>query len=74
MTAILTDAERTAIRRLAAGDKAMLDDARAAFDRAAQVHGPHACVELQFMSEMLAPVPDLLLRAQYRAVVLKQDA
>lgn len=49
-----------------------IDAARAAFDRAAPKHGVHACVELQFMAEVLAPVPDLLLRSQYRAAVLRQ--
>jgi len=70
MTTILTDAERAAISRVAAGDKISLDDARAAFRRAAPKYGVEACVELQFMSEVLAPVPDLLLRAKYRKAVL----
>lgn len=47
MKAILSDAERAAIRGLASGDKAQLEAARAAFDRAArQGHGVHTCVEL----------------------------
>ncbi|UEC05428.1 hypothetical protein [Burkholderia vietnamiensis] len=72
MSAILTDTEQTAIRAVASGDRSSLDAARAAFDRAAPIHGVAACVELQFMAEVLAPVPDLLLRANYRAAVLKQ--
>ncbi|WP_020203540.1 hypothetical protein [Cupriavidus sp. WS] len=72
MNTILTIAERTAIRGLAAGDKAQLETARVAYDRAAREHGIDSCVELQFMAEVLAPVPDLLLRSQYRAAVLKQ--
>jgi len=72
MTTILTDVERAAICRVAAGDKAFLDDARAAFHRAAPKHSIEACVELQFMSEVLAPVPDLLLRAKYRKAVLNR--
>lgn len=72
MTEILTRDERNAIRALASGDKEQIDAARAAFDRAAPKHGVHACVELQFMAEVLAPVPDLLLRSQYRAAVLRQ--
>lgn len=69
---ILTEAERTAIRAVASKDKTQLAAARAAFDRAAPAHGINACPELQFMSEVLSPAPDLLLRAQYRAAVLKQ--
>lgn len=72
MSEILTDAERAAIRAVAAKDKTQLDAARAAFQRAAPKHGIDACIELRFMSEVLAPVPDLLLRSQYRAAVLKQ--
>ncbi|MCB4349502.1 hypothetical protein LA345_37445 (plasmid) [Burkholderia vietnamiensis] len=72
MSDILTDAERTAIRAVAAKDKTQLDAARAAFHRAVAKHGSGACVELQFMSEVLSPVPDLLLRSQYRAAVLQQ--
>ncbi|ORC51258.1 hypothetical protein B2G74_00335 [Burkholderia sp. A27] len=72
MSDILTVAERAAIRAVAAKDKTKFDAARAAFNRAAPKHGTGACVELQFMSEMLSPVPDLLLRSQYRAAVLSQ--
>ncbi|HDR9068230.1 TPA: hypothetical protein QDA90_003538 [Burkholderia vietnamiensis] len=72
MEAILSEAERAAIRAVAAGDKTQLPDARAAFDRAVPTHGVGACVELQFMAEVLAPVPDLLLRSQYRSAVLRQ--
>ncbi|CAJ6634536.1 Uncharacterised protein [Burkholderia pseudomallei] len=68
---ILSESERTAIRAVASGDRGQLDVARAAFNRVAPKHGVSACVELQFMSEVLAPVPDLLLRAKYRAAVLK---
>ncbi|KVH78742.1 hypothetical protein WJ41_35115 [Burkholderia ubonensis] len=74
MEAILSEAERAAIRAVASGDKTQLPMARAAFDRAAPKHGVGACVELQFMAEVLAPVPDLLLRSQYRAAVLKQSS
>lgn len=73
MEAILCEAERAAIRAVASGDKTKLPVARAAFDRAAPKHGAGSCVELQFMAEVLAPVPDLLLRSQYRAAVLKQS-
>ena len=69
---ILTEAERVAIRGLASGDKTQLEAAQGAFNRAARQHGVDSCVELQFMAELLAPVPDLLLRSQYRAAVLKQ--
>ena len=72
MSEILTDAERAAIRAVAAKDKTQLEVARAAFLRATAKHGSGACVELRFMSEVLAPAPDLLLRAQYRAAVLEQ--
>ncbi|TES99623.1 hypothetical protein [Burkholderia cepacia] len=72
METIMSETERAAIRAVAAGDKARLPDARAAFDRASRTHGVEACVELQFMAEVLAPVPDLLLRSQYRAAVLRQ--
>ncbi|WP_321882739.1 hypothetical protein [Burkholderia cepacia] len=72
MSEILSEAEKSSIRAVAAGDKAQIDAARAAFNRAALEHGIDACVELQFMAEVLAPVPDLLLRSQYRAAVLKQ--
>ncbi|WP_084545954.1 hypothetical protein [Cupriavidus malaysiensis] len=71
MIAILSDVERTAIRNLAAGDRSQLPLATAAFERAAREFGVDACVELQFMSEVLAPTPDLLLRARYPAAVLK---
>lgn len=70
MSEILTDAERAAIRAVAAQDKTQLDAARAAYARAAPRHGVDSCVELQFMSEVLAPIPDLLLRSRYRATVL----
>ncbi|WP_334043580.1 hypothetical protein [Burkholderia ambifaria] len=70
---ILTEAERSAIRAVASGDREQLDVARAAFNRAAPKFGVSACAELQFMSEVLAPVPDLLLRSQYRAALLKQS-
>ena len=69
---ILSEAERLAIRGVASGDRSQLDAARRAFDRAAPLHGVESCVELQFMSEVLAPVPDLLLRSKYRASLLKQ--
>ncbi|MDF0506499.1 hypothetical protein POK33_37735 [Burkholderia cenocepacia] len=72
MSEILSEAEKSSIRAVAAGNKAQIDAARAAFNRAAPEHGIDACVELQFMAEVLAPVPDLLLRSQYRAAVLKQ--
>ncbi|AVA38091.1 hypothetical protein Cmtc_59170 [Cupriavidus sp. TKC] len=72
MSTILTEAERVAIRGLASGDKTQLEAAQGAFNRAARQHGVDSCVELQFMAEVLAPVPDLLLRSQYRAAVLKQ--
>lgn len=74
MSEVLTDAERLAIQAVAAGDKAQLEAARSAFQRAAPSHGIESCVELQFMVEVLAPVPDLLLRSQYRAAVLKRRA
>jgi hypothetical protein len=72
VSTILTEAERVAIRGLASGDKTQLEAAQGAFNRAARQHGVDSCVELQFMAEVLAPVPDLLLRSQYRAAVLKQ--
>ncbi|WP_112178195.1 hypothetical protein [Paraburkholderia unamae] len=72
MSEILTDAERAAIRAVAAQDKTQLDAARAAYDRAASKHGVDSCVELQFMSELLAPIPDLMLRSRYRAAVLSK--
>ncbi|WP_116610204.1 hypothetical protein [Paraburkholderia unamae] len=72
MSEILTDAERAAIRAVAAQDKTQLDAARAAYDRAAPKHGVDSCVELQFMSELLAPIPDLMLRSRYRAAVLSR--
>lgn len=67
---VLTDDERGAIRALAGGDKTQLSAATAAFQRAAPAHGVKSCVELQYMSEVLAPVPDLSLRATYRKAVL----
>ncbi|WP_420213396.1 hypothetical protein ACN8ZM_39955 (plasmid) [Burkholderia aenigmatica] len=70
MNEILTRAERASIRAVAAQDKTQLEAARAAFDRAAPKHGIASCVELQFMAEVFAPVPDLLLRSQYRKAVL----
>jgi hypothetical protein len=73
MSDILTEAERNAIRAVAGGDQTLVAKARAAFDRAAPRHGVESCVELRFMAEVLAPVPDLMLRSQYRAAVLKQS-
>lgn len=64
---ILTDSEVRCIRALACGDKTQLAAATLAYNRAAAVHGSDACVELEFMREFLAPVPDLMLRARYRA-------
>ncbi|VWC49255.1 hypothetical protein BLA23254_07644 [Burkholderia lata] len=74
MSEIITNAERAAIRAVASGEKEQLDAARAAFNRAAPIHGVDACVELQFMSEVLAPIPDLLLRSKYRAAVLERSS
>ncbi|MBN3760992.1 hypothetical protein [Burkholderia sp. Ac-20365] len=67
---ILTESETLAIRAVANGDRSQLDAAREAFYRAGRRHGIESCPELQFMSEVLAPVPDFLLRAQYRKAVL----
>lgn len=67
---ILSESEVQAIRALAAGDKSQLPAATQAFERAATVHGSSACVELEFMSEILSPAPDLLLRARYRKALL----
>lgn len=71
MDGILTEAEQAAIRAVAAGDKEQLEVARAAFNRAAPKHCVSVCVALQFMAEVLSPVPDLSLRSQYRAAVLR---
>ncbi len=71
---ILSEAERQAIRAVAEGDRSQLDYARRAFHRAAPQHGVASCVELQFMSEVLTPVPDLLLRSDYRRALLRQSA
>ncbi|WP_080441409.1 hypothetical protein [Burkholderia ubonensis] len=73
MSEILTEVERGAIRAVARGDKTNLAAAREAFDRVVPRHGVGSCVEPQFMAEVLAPVPDLMLRSQYRAAVLKQS-
>lgn len=73
MNEILTETERAAIRALAAGDKEQLGSATAAFHRSALKYGIDACIELKFMAEVLAPVPDLLLRSHYRKSVLKQS-
>ncbi|KWB52717.1 hypothetical protein WL37_06130 [Burkholderia ubonensis] len=70
MSEILTEVERDAIRAVA---RTNLAAAREAFERAVPRHGVDSCVELQFMAEVLAPVPDLMLRSQYRAAVLKQS-
>lgn len=72
MSAILTEAERAAIHAVAANDRTQLAAARSAFERAAPTHGINSCVELQYMAEVLAPVPDLQLRWRYRAAVLAQ--
>ncbi|WP_250511525.1 hypothetical protein [Caballeronia sp. GACF4] len=69
---ILTDLERQAIRAVAAGDRSQLDAARRAFHRAAPHNGVASCVDLQFMSEVLTPVPDLLLRSKYRKEILRR--
>ncbi|MFP3507520.1 hypothetical protein [Burkholderia sp. SIMBA_062] len=50
MSEILTEAEKSSIRGVAAGDKAQIEAARATFNRAAPEHGVDACVELQFMA------------------------
>jgi hypothetical protein len=70
---ILTDAERLAIRAVAGGDRSQLDAASRAFDRAVPLHGVASCIELQFMAEVLAPVPDLVLRSQYRKALLQES-
>lgn len=64
----LTDTERLAVYALANGDRAALPAAAAAFERcgASCEDSP----EMRFMSEVLAPVPDLLLRARYRRDLL----
>lgn len=71
---ILTDAERVAIRAVASDDQSQLDAASRAFDRAAPLHSVASCIELQFMSEVLAPIPDLILRSQYRKALLNESA
>ncbi len=71
---ILSEDERQAIRAVADGDRSQLECARRAFHRAAPRHGIASCVELQFMSEVLTPVPDLLLRSSYRRALLRQTA
>jgi hypothetical protein len=71
---ILSEAERQAIRAVADGDRSQLDSARRAFYRAAPRHGVACCIELQFMSEVLTPIPDLLLRSSYRRALLRQTA
>lgn len=72
MNRILAIGERAAIRRLVAGDITQREAARAAFERAARVHGVDFCVERQCMAEVLAQVPNLHLRSNYRAAVLRQ--
>ncbi|HDR9501211.1 hypothetical protein [Burkholderia pyrrocinia] len=71
MSERLSEAEQVAVRAVASGDKAQQDTACAAFNRAAPKYGIDACFELQFMSKVLAPVPDLLLRSKYRVAVLE---
>lgn len=71
---ILSEVERQAIRAVAEGDRSQLDCARRAFHRAAPRYGVASCVELQFMSEVLTPVPDLLIRSNYRRALLRQSA
>lgn len=73
MAEIFTEIERDAICALARGDKTQLEVAIAAFNRAAPGHGIESCAELKFMAEVLAPVPDLMLRSKYRAELLKQS-
>jgi hypothetical protein len=65
----LTDAEKMSIRAVASGDKTQVGAATLAYERAITIHGSDACLELEFMRELLAPVPDLILRAQYRAAL-----
>ncbi|MBE2968155.1 hypothetical protein IMT09_08580 [Burkholderia cepacia] len=71
MSEILSEAEQVDVRAVASGDKAQLNTACAAVNRAAPKYGIDACVELQFNSNVLAPVPDLLLRSKYRVAVLE---
>jgi hypothetical protein len=71
---ILSEAERQAVRVVADGDRSQLDSARRAFHRAAPCQEVASCVELQFVSEVLTPVPDLLLRSNYRRAQLRQSA
>lgn len=70
MSKILDDSERDAIIAVAGGDKSQLASATQAYNRAALAHGVSSCTELMFMAEVLAPVPDLLLRAHYRRKLL----
>jgi hypothetical protein len=69
---VLTDAERQAIRAFAEGDESQIAKAAQAYWGNVFLRGPQSCLELQFMSQVLTPGPDLVLQAKYRKELLSQ--
>lgn len=66
----MTEADRRAIAAYAAGDAGNRDEAIAAYRRNLGTVGPRGDDFMGFMSEVDTPVPDYLLRRQYRDRVL----
>jgi hypothetical protein len=68
---VFSDADKEAIRALAAGEQGARANAVAAFRTSLRIHGTrHGCPYFNFMSEVDNPCPDLLLRGRYREAVL----
>lgn len=64
----MTDSDREVIRRFAAGDKSLRDQAIAIF-KANEDSAPQA-PEILFMAEATSLVPDHLQQAQYRRMLV----
>lgn len=58
------------VRRLAEGDHSAREAARAVYDKHLESGRLSNSPEMNFLSEVFAPVPDFLLRANYRRQVL----
>ncbi len=62
--------DRDIIRRYAAGESGLRQEAIAAHRRAIPTDGVRGTPEQDFMAEIDNPAPDLLLRSQYRMKLL----
>lgn len=69
----MTPKEAAIIRRYAAGDKSLKDQALQIHRRYAPILGARGTPEQRFMAEVDTPFPDLTLREKYRRALLDDD-